>query len=119
MPAHMSDNQLFSRSCTNAATFPKNIVRSTTSKHNLESFFNRLEEHNDRLFCGDGKASIELWEYLDTVQGMLPRDIGTARRGTNGSAEFRSKLFKSADELESHLGGEQLFLQEGPRSRFV
>jgi hypothetical protein len=67
----MSDKQLFARSSKDAATFPRNTVRSTTSPHQLGGFSRRLDEHDRRLFCPDGKASLDLWEYDDNVEGML------------------------------------------------
>lgn len=97
----MSDKQLLSRSCNAAGSFPKNVVRSTTSRHHLEGFFRRLNDHKGRLFCEDGKASLDLWEFYDSF------------------GEFRNVCVSSNFELKGRLEGERLFTHEDPRSRFI
>jgi hypothetical protein len=67
----MSDKELFSASCASAGLFPTNTVRPTTSRHHLEGFYRRLNEHRNRLFCEEGKASLDLWEYHDNFRGTL------------------------------------------------
>jgi len=69
----MSDYQLFSKSCSAAASFPQNIVRPFVSQHHLDAFFRRLNEHEKRLFCRDGDAAVDLWEYSSSSRGMINR----------------------------------------------
>jgi hypothetical protein len=64
-----SDTELLIESCKKAPFFPKNIVLQSTPLHHLESYFIRLEQHARRLFCEDGKAALDIWEYDDNVKG--------------------------------------------------
>jgi hypothetical protein len=66
----MSDLKLLLRSCNEAATFPKNTIRSNTSRHHLEGYFLKLNEHDERLFCEDGEAGLNLFEYDDKTKGV-------------------------------------------------
>jgi hypothetical protein len=65
----MSDNELFKTACERADSFPINSIRSITSKQHLDGYRERLKGHADRLFCGDGNASLDIWEYNDIVAG--------------------------------------------------
>lgn len=84
-----------------AGLFPTNIVRPTTSRHHLEGFNRRLNQHKSRLFCEDGSANLDLWEYNDNF------------------GEFRNARISSALELKTRLEGDELFTREDPRSRFI
>jgi hypothetical protein len=65
----MSDQQLLLRSSSEAATFPKNTIRSNASRHHLEGYFLKLNEHQERLFCDDGQAGLNLFEYDENTNG--------------------------------------------------
>ncbi|KAH9207730.1 hypothetical protein DL95DRAFT_395781, partial [Leptodontidium sp. 2 PMI_412] len=59
----LTDQELLKRATLKSGTFPKNTVRPTTSRHHLDGYLKRLNSHNWRLFCDDGKASVDLWDY--------------------------------------------------------
>jgi hypothetical protein len=71
----LSDSEQLRRSCLNAFDFPNNIVRTSTPQHYLDAYRLRLAEQidsynkADRLFCEDGKAALDIWEYDDNVKG--------------------------------------------------
>jgi len=64
-----SDAELFTNSCWQYASFPKNIIKHTTPQHHLDRYGERLDEHEHRIFCEDGQASVDIWEFDDNVQG--------------------------------------------------
>ena len=115
----MSDKQLFSRSCLDAATFPRNAVRSTTSPHQLNGFSRRLDEHDKRLFCPDGRASLDLWQYDDNDKGMLAGRKVAGQIWLKYDLEFQHICVSSMLELKGRLEGEYLFVHDDPRCRFV
>ncbi|KAL2073992.1 hypothetical protein VTL71DRAFT_7770 [Oculimacula yallundae] len=96
-----SDDELFHMATTKAATFPVNTIRPTVSQHQLESYRKRLGSHAERLFCDDGDASIDLWEYNDRVKGFENVDISNQH------------------VLRSRLEGERLFSRGDPKCRFL
>jgi hypothetical protein len=65
-----SSTELLIESCKKASTFPINIVRQSTPFHHLESYFTRLGHQAPRLFCEDGEAALDMWEYDDNVKGV-------------------------------------------------
>ncbi|KAF4628548.1 hypothetical protein G7Y89_g9603 [Cudoniella acicularis] len=89
------------KSCETFMTYPKNIVRSTTPQHYLQQYYNRLSSHQDRIFCDDGKASLDIWEYDD--------DCG----------EFNPTCATSIFELIGRLQGVTLYDHVDPRCRFL
>jgi hypothetical protein len=64
-----SDTELLIESCKQASIFPRNLVRKFTPQHHLIAYFARLDEQAPRLFCEDGKAAVDIWEYDDNVKG--------------------------------------------------
>jgi hypothetical protein len=65
------DTELLIGSCNQAPTFPRNLVQKLIPQHHLSAYFARLEEQAPRLFCEDGKAALDIWEYDDSVKGKL------------------------------------------------
>jgi hypothetical protein len=114
----MTDKQLLSSSCLAAGSFPKNIVRSTASRYHLEGFYKRLNEDKNRLFCEDGKASLDLWEYYDSFGGTSHVEP-TSKMRLLITSEFRNAPISTVFELKGRLEGEELFTHEDPRSRFM
>lgn len=113
----MSDKQLLATSCCAAAFFPKNIVRSSTSKHHLEGFYKRLNEHKNRLLCEDGRASLDLWEYYDSFGGTSCET--RSKNALLTALEFRNTCISNIFQLKGRLEGDELFTHEDPRSRFM
>jgi hypothetical protein len=70
-----SDTDLLIESCKKASIFPKNIVHQFTPLHHLEGYFNRLDEQAPRLFCEDGQAALDIWEYDDNVKGATRQTV--------------------------------------------
>jgi hypothetical protein len=67
----MSDADLFTKSCLEASLFPKNIVRHSTPQHHLDAYVSRLDRESSRLFCDDGRATLDILEYDDEVKGTI------------------------------------------------
>jgi hypothetical protein len=59
----------FMLSCNNAAEYPKNIVYHNVYEYVLDAYSERLDEQQNRLFCEDSKAAVNLRDYDDRVQG--------------------------------------------------
>ncbi|KAL5316660.1 hypothetical protein ACEPPN_015709 [Leptodophora sp. 'Broadleaf-Isolate-01'] len=97
----LTDQELLKRATLKAGTFPKNTVRPTTSRHHLDGYLKRLNSHNWRLFCDDGKASVDLWDYDDYAK------------------EFQNTCVSNEFELIARLEGEHLFVRDDPRCRFI
>lgn len=64
-----SDTEQLIESCKQAWKFPQNLVHKFTPQHHLDAYFARLDEQAPRLFCEDGKAALNIWEYDDNVKG--------------------------------------------------
>jgi len=67
----ISDSHLFAKSSSEAVYFPQNVVRPFVSQHHLDAFTRRLNEQETRIFCKDGKAAVDMWEYIDSLKGEL------------------------------------------------
>lgn len=65
----LSDTELLANSCLDASNFPRNIIRHYTPQHHLDAYFSRLDRQAPDLFCEDGKAALDIWEYDDVVKG--------------------------------------------------
>jgi hypothetical protein len=64
-----SDTEKLIESCKQAWKFPQNLVQKITPQHHLDAYYARLDEQAPRLFCEDGKAALNIWEYDDNVKG--------------------------------------------------
>jgi len=64
-----SDLELLIASCNQSAIFPSNLVHKLIPRYYLDAYFARLDEQSSRLFCEDGKAAVDIWEYDDNVKG--------------------------------------------------
>ena len=64
-----SDTEQLIESCKQAWKFPQNLVQKFTPQHHLDAYYARLDEQAPRLFCEDGKAALNIWEYDDNVKG--------------------------------------------------
>jgi hypothetical protein len=89
----MSDQQLLLKSSSEAAAFPKNTIRSNTSQHHLTGYFLKLNEHEERLFCDDGKAGLNLFEYNENTNGPWYAETGN----------FNLWLIKSRIQKQTHI----------------
>lgn len=71
----MKDQDLFLKSCKAAADYPENIVKHNTYKHHLQAYRARLDEkiRTGRLFCDEGKAALDIWEFDDGLPGLHSR----------------------------------------------
>jgi len=65
----MAEKYAFRTSCDAAASFPKSLVYHNTYKHILDTHVERLNKQENRLFCDEDKADLELWEYRDQSTG--------------------------------------------------
>jgi hypothetical protein len=54
-------------SCEEALEFPKNLLRHNTYEHSIDSYHERLNEHEGRLFHNEAQAAVDFSEF--TVQG--------------------------------------------------
>ncbi|CAG8948908.1 hypothetical protein HYFRA_00002034 [Hymenoscyphus fraxineus] len=97
----MSYQSLFLTACENVDKFPKNTIRSSTSRNHLDSFFRRLNEQDRRIFYRDNKASVNIWEFQDNEQA------------------FQNQCITNSADLETHLHGSHLLAREDPRCRFI
>jgi hypothetical protein len=66
----MTDLDLFVESSKAADRYPENVVRHNTYTHNLRAYRDSLNEREGVLFCTEGKALLDLWEYDDELQGL-------------------------------------------------
>lgn len=64
-----SDFELLIESCNQAATFPRNLVHKLIPQYQLDVYFAHLDDQSSRLFCEDGKAAVDIWEYDDNIKG--------------------------------------------------
>jgi hypothetical protein len=64
-----SDIELLIESCKQAAIFPRNLIDKLVPQHHLDAYFARLDNQSSRIFCEDGKAAVDIWEYDDNVKG--------------------------------------------------
>ncbi|KAH7313155.1 hypothetical protein BKA65DRAFT_517421 [Rhexocercosporidium sp. MPI-PUGE-AT-0058] len=97
----LSDQELLKGATLKSGNFPKNTVRPTTSRHHLDGYLKRLNSHDRRLFCDDGKASVDLWDYDEYAK------------------EFQNTCVSNEFELMTRLEGEHLFVRDDPRCRFI
>ena len=49
-------------SCGEALEFPRNLVRHDSYEHVLDSYHNRLNEHEERLFQAESKSALDFSE---------------------------------------------------------
>jgi len=97
----MTEMERFQESCCSAATFPRNLVNHGTYDHILRKYSERLDEKQDRLFCGAGEASVDLLESQDH------------------ETDFNPFCVKTTDEMQDQL---RLVLPRGlkdPLCRFI
>jgi len=66
----MTDLDLFVESFKAADRYPENVVRHNTYTHNLKTYRAILNERAGVLFCMEGKALLDLWEYDDALPGL-------------------------------------------------
>lgn len=66
----MADQDLFVESCKAAELFPENVVRHNTYTHNLKAYRTLLNGRAGVLFCAEGKARLDIWEYYDALPGV-------------------------------------------------
>ena len=113
-----SDPELLANSCQLYMSFPMNIVRHTTPQHHLEGYVKRLDEHDHRIFCEDGMASLAIWEYDDNVRGIWDSDEQLISK-PNYCLEFKPTRASSVFELNGRLRGINLYDLDDPRCRFM
>lgn len=66
----MPDQELFLESCKAWERYPENVVKHNTYTHTLKSYASILDERAGVLFCAEGKALLDIWEYYDAISGV-------------------------------------------------
>ena len=117
----MTDLDLFVESSKAANRYPENVVRHNTYTHNLEAYRATLKERAGVLFCMEGKAHLDLWEYDDALPGLsaLRNLRQQRRRGLIVGAEFYATSVSSRFELKTRFEGEHMFDNKDPRCRYM
>lgn len=64
-----TDTELLDNSCSQVHLFPYNILHHAMPQHHLKSYQKHLAEREASLFCEDGLASLDMFEYDDNVKG--------------------------------------------------
>jgi hypothetical protein len=113
-----SDTQLLIESCKRASIFPINIVRQFTPPHQLEAYYTQLDQQAPRLFCVDGEAALDIWEYEDNVKGATSHPL-IDTRFVNICPELQATCASSISELVERIRGIQQFSQHDPKYRFL
>jgi hypothetical protein len=67
------ENDAFRDSLSNFASYPRNLVHHNTFDHVLEAHVDRLDTQDERLFSGEEKTDVELWESGVGPSGKVPR----------------------------------------------
>jgi hypothetical protein len=70
MSEEIIENELFRASCNRSDEYPECLIHPATHEYNLKLYRERLDEQSPRLFCSDTKADVDIWEYVDSSQGM-------------------------------------------------
>jgi len=58
-------------SCEEALEFPKNLLRHNTYEHSIDSYHERLNEHEGRLFHNEAQAAVDFSEFAVQGKGMF------------------------------------------------
>lgn len=75
MSEEEKEKERFRTSCSRSDEYPECLIQYTTHQYNLKSYRERLDEQSPRLFCSDTKADVDIWEYVESSQGMLKGTI--------------------------------------------
>jgi hypothetical protein len=79
----------FLKSCEQASSFPKNLIRQDTYQHNLEAYVERLDKTQPYLFSNEDNGSLDLMEYDVQTQGKFSFSLvlyfEVAKRSNNNS----------------------------------
>ncbi len=58
--------------CERAAVFPKNVSRCSIYEHRVNSYFERLNQQQERLFRSEkAESAIDFWEFDAGGNGMV------------------------------------------------
>ncbi|KAF7512558.1 hypothetical protein GJ744_000819 [Endocarpon pusillum] len=58
------------RSYERAPDYPKNLLCPNTYQHVLDSYFRRLKDREDNLFCSANKSLVYFWQFNHEAQGF-------------------------------------------------
>ena len=115
----MSEREKFIRSCNDAIAYPNNLVYHNSYDHVLQSYVERLDEHEKRLFFGESRASLSIRDYDDDVKGLQVSSTRLVHQLTHKYLDFENITLCGNDDLQSYLSGKQLFNHNDPQCRFM
>ncbi|KAM3071949.1 hypothetical protein ACMFMG_008417 [Clarireedia jacksonii] len=75
MHSRSTDDVRFKASCESAAEFPKNLVYHDTYNHVLQSYTERLELQESRLFFDESKSNLWFRDYKDGIEAFVNTSI--------------------------------------------
>ncbi|RDW75413.1 hypothetical protein BP6252_06555 [Coleophoma cylindrospora] len=98
--------QRFVASCDASENFPQNHLSRTNHcfQHTLTDHFVRLNQQSGRLFHPESKAELDLLEYVDSTDGVIP---------------ISRSLLKVLAQLQMHLRGPAGSVKLDPQARFM
>ncbi len=67
----MTEKNQLDTSCEEALDFPKNLIRHNTYEHSIDSYYERLNEHESRLFHNEAQATVDFSEFDAQGKGMF------------------------------------------------
>ncbi|KAG4430226.1 hypothetical protein IFR05_014297, partial [Cadophora sp. M221] len=100
-----ANSVLFAKSCSEAASYPKNLVQSPFSRSHLERYGNRLHEQSGRLFCEEGRAAVNLWDYDENIEESEYFLVALGAESEADIVQFEKRIDTILADLQSqHLG---------------
>lgn len=121
----MTIREQLATSCEAAVDYPKNLIRHNTYEHKINTYFERLNEREDRIFNNKAEAALDFWEFDVHGKGMLVSlrpnlsSVGLHLLTYSLSAAFWHNRVRDAGELKKQLRVACLPEREDPRCRFV
>ena len=61
--------------CDEALNYPKSLIRCRTYSYVLDSYFNRLNEFEGRLFQDEDRAAVNFSEFATNAIGACPSEV--------------------------------------------
>ncbi|KAI9780709.1 MAG: hypothetical protein M1816_002758 [Peltula sp. TS41687] len=106
-----------------AAKFPTNLIGSGAYDHSLQKYVGRLNDHQNRLFCDEPNAAVDVWELEDQGRGGVPPQSSSKSSwpATDQSiylTEFQAECIRTAEQVKNKLrfGSPQI---KDPLCRFI
>ena len=81
--------------------YPQNVLRLDLLSHTLKSYFQRLQEHSDRLF-DEKNAAVDFLDFGRPSELTQSEEIAQ-READNSEVDFLSRTVSSPQELRQHL----------------